>query len=335
MSSLFVVKNLSKEFYLKKGFLNLKKEPLVAVRNVSFQVDYEQTYGVVGESGSGKSTIAKMLVGIYRPSGGQVIYKGEQLSTDELRSSLDLKKEIQILFQDVGSALNPRKTIFKAIEEPLIIHFNLSKKERKSRINELLELVDLPPDYSDNYPTSLSGGQKQRVCIAQKLAVEPSLLLLDEPTSALDVSVQGKIIELLKELQTKFSMAYIFITHDLSLMRHVANETAVMYLGEICEKAPTKMLFSRPLHPYTRTLLSSIPVIYPEEEEAKPGDESMGGEIPSAIDRPEGCNFVSRCKRRDKELCGSDSPELIEIQDEHWVSCHFVNEIVEEFKMAT
>ena len=324
MASLLEVQHLSKSFPIRSGLLGLKRTDLVAVKNVSFAVETGETFGIVGESGSGKSTIGKMIVGIYRATSGKIRYRGTEITPRTLNRSSRLRRDIQMIFQDIGASLNPRRTIKQILETPFAIHG--MRKECPDAIKELLERVDLPSAYLTKRPGSLSGGQRQRVSIARVLAVEPKVLVLDEPTSALDVSVQGKIIELLAALQRDVDIGYIFITHDLSLMRHVATRTGVMYFSEFFEMAPTERLFAQPMHPYTRTLLAAVPVIYDEEEAAKPADESSGGEIPSLVNRPTGCTFHDRCIKKIDGICDREIPELVELTDNHWVACHWAQQ---------
>lgn len=334
MAQLLEVDNLSKDFTLPRGLFGIRRDRLVVVDRVTFSVEEGRTLGIVGESGSGKSTIGKLIVGVHAPSSGAIRFRGAELTTRMLKHDSKCRREIQMIFQDIGSSLNPRKTTKQILEEPFAVHRLGSRRARQTMVSQILEKVDLPRAYLTKRPGSLSGGQRQRVCIARVLAVNPKLLVLDEPTSALDVSVQGKIIDLLTSLQGDLSMGYLFITHDLSLMRHVAEQTAVMYFGQLVEVAETETLFSEPLHPYTRTLLAAVPVIYDEEEAAKPPDESLGGEIPSLLRRPPGCTFHTRCKRSIAGVCDVEAPQLRECNSGHWVSCHWVQAIAEKRAQA-
>ncbi|GAG35994.1 unnamed protein product, partial [marine sediment metagenome] len=243
---------LKKHFVTRQGIVK-------AVDGISFFVEEGETFGLVGESGSGKSTVAYTVVGMYRPTEGKIIYRREDISRETKNRSHTMKKEIQIVFQDPGTSLNPTRSIKQILEMPLKVH-NISKnhKDRIDKIKELLEMVQLPVDYMYKYPSMIGGGEKQMVAIARALATNPSFVLLDEPTSALDVSVQAKLINMLIQFQKKFKLSYLFITHDLSLMRNVASRVAIMYLGKICEIAPSSEFFKNPLHPYTQMLLSSI-----------------------------------------------------------------------------
>ncbi|ELZ30548.1 peptide ABC transporter ATPase [Halosimplex carlsbadense 2-9-1] len=285
--------------------------PVRAVDGVSFEIGRGETLGLIGESGSGKSTIAKTVIGIHEPTGGRIRFQGEDVTPQTRKQLRRLRSEVQMVFQDPTSCLNPRRTIRKSLSVPLQAA-DVPKGQRANRVSELLDRVGLNDEYLAKYPHELSGGQKQRVNIARAIAVEPTLLLLDEPTSALDVSVQAKIIGLLEDLQDELGLTYLFITHDLSLVRNFADETAVMYLGEIQERGPTDRIFERPSHPYTRALLSAIPVTDDAEEAYKPRQEPLEGEIPSPRDVPSGCRFHPRCPHA-TEQCAQHHPEPREV----------------------
>jgi peptide/nickel transport system ATP-binding protein len=299
----------------------VKREPITvkAVDGISFAMLEGETFGLVGESGSGKSTVAYTTIGMYRPTAGQMKFRGRDLFEGKKRRSLALKKEIQIVFQDPGSSLNPRQNIRQILDLPLRIH--RPDDDRKEQIARLLELVELPLEYMHKYPRTLSGGEKQMVAVARALATDPSFVILDEPTSALDVSIRGKIINLLIRLQQEFHLSYLFITHDLSLMRNVASRVAIMYLGKICEIAGADEFFSRPFHPYTQMLLSAIPVLSEEEEKLKPEKIVPTGEIPSPVNLPPGCSFHSRCPMK-MDICSNVDPVMVEVEPEHTVRCH-------------
>jgi peptide/nickel transport system ATP-binding protein len=256
---------------------------------------------------------------MYQPTTGTIYFHGQDLFANSKERSLADKKEIQIVFQDPGSSLNPRRTIKDILDLPLRIH--QPNKDRLHEIVRLLDLVELPPEYMHKYPQMLSGGEKQIVAIARALATNPSLMILDEPTSALDVSVQGKIINLLIRLQNEFNLSFMFITHDLSLMRNVASRVAIMYLGKICEVAEASEFFKNPQHPYTQMLLSSIPVVSEEEEAAKPEKVISTGEIPSPVDVPPGCSFHTRCPYV-MDICKQVDPVVVETQPDHIARCH-------------
>ena len=313
------IEKLKKYFHIGKG----KQGPIYvrAVDGVTLNIKYGETLGLVGESGSGKSTIAFTVVGMYRPTAGQIIFKGKNIGMEASRRSLFLKKEIQIVFQDPGSSLNPRQTIEQILALPFRIHTQTPKKQFREKIVELLERVELSPDYLYKSPSSIGGGEKQMVAIARAMVPNPSLIVLDEPTSALDVSVQAKIINMLIDLQKEMHFAYLFITHDLSLMRNVANRIAIMYLGKICEVAESVTFFEKPLHPYTQMLISSVPVITKEEENLKPKKVISTGEIPSPVNIPTGCSFHLRCSNK-MPICSKVDAEMIEVSPGHIVRCH-------------
>jgi len=308
------VKDLKKHFLTKQGKVR-------AVDGVSFTLAKKETLGLVGESGSGKSTVAYTIMGIYPPTAGRILFQGQDISLEAARRSKSLKKEIQIVFQDPGSSLNPRRTIKQILELPLKVHRISTNQGRSEQVIKLLEMVELPPSYMHKNPQGIGGGERQMVAIARALATNPSFVVLDEPTSALDVSVQAKIIKLLMHLQHDLDLTYLFITHDLSLMRNMASRVAIMYLGKICEVAPTVEFFRNPLHPYTRMLLSSIPVVSEKEEEFKPKKIISKGEIPSPVNVPPGCSFHLRCPER-KDICSRVDPEMIQVKAGHLVRCH-------------
>jgi peptide/nickel transport system ATP-binding protein len=313
------VVDLKKYFRIGKD----KKGPIFvrAVDGVNFSIKYGETLGLVGESGSGKSTIAYTVVGMYRPTSGQVFFKDQSICMEAKRRPLSLKKDIQIVFQDPSSSLNPEQTIEQILSLPLRLHTTTPNRQFKEKMVELLEKVELPSEYLYKFPSSIGGGEKQMVAIARALASNPSLIVLDEPTSALDVSIQAKVINKLMNLQKELNLTYLFITHDLSLMRNVASRIAIMYLGKICEVADTATFFEKPLHPYTQMLISSVPVITEEEEELKPKKVVSIGEIGSPVNPPPGCSFHPRCPYR-MPICSEVDVEMIEVSPGHIVRCH-------------
>lgn len=321
---LLVVKDLVKYFPIRAGIFHRKIAEVKAVEEVSFDIRGGEIFGLVGESGSGKSTVGKTLLGIYKPTEGTVRFKGRDVTTLTKENARFFKKEAQMVFQDPKSSLNPRRSIKSTLEEALIVHkIGRNGREREKMVGGLLEMVELPPSYMYKYPSMLSGGQRQRVAFARALALDPSFIVLDEPTSALDVSVQAKMIRLLQRLQAKRQISYLFISHDLSLMRTMASRTAVMYLGRIYELAPTEELFMNPLYPYTKTLISAVPVVSEEERRMKPEKQSLGGEIPSSINPPRGCAFHPRCSLVER-ICSEQLPDLVEVKHGHFVRCHGV-----------
>ena len=312
------VRQLSKSF-------QVGRDRVQALRGVDFTLRTGQILGLAGESGSGKSTLARILAGSSAASGGQVLLEGRDVSAEKLHDGRWFKQRVQMVFQDPTSSLNPRRTVAQSLEVPLRT-LGLSAAARQARIAELLDLVELGGEYASVFPSVLSGGQKQRVAVARALAIQPRLMVLDEPTSALDVSVQAKIIQLLLRLRQQLDLSYLFISHDLSLMRNVADETAIMYLGRIVEQAPTAELFARPRHPYTRMLLSAIPVVSAQEARLKPAHVPVIGEIPSATHLPSGCTFHTRCPYV-VDACKQVEPELEAVGPAHGARCIRVHEL--------
>lgn len=314
---IMVVKDLKKHFKTAQGVVK-------AVDGISFVINEGETFGLVGESGSGKSTTAFTIMGVYEQTEGDILFKGEPLVRGVKRRPLSLRKDMQMVFQDPGSSLNPRKSIKQIIEQPLKIH-KLYRGKEKERIEELLRMVGLPTEFVDRYPQAVGGGEKQLIAMARALATEPSFIALDEPTSALDVSMQARIINTLLRIQKELNLSYLFITHNLSLMRNVASRIGIMYVGKLFEVAPASEFFHNPLHPYTRMLISSIPVITEEEEKLKPRKVVSRGEIPSPVNIPPGCTFHPRCPEC-KEECSKIEPKMVEVEPGHFVKCHNLGE---------
>ena len=296
-----------------------------AVDGVNFSVREGETLGLVGESGSGKSTVAYVISGIYRPTEGSIRYREHKITKATKKRPRSLKKEIQIVFQDPGSSLNPRRSIKQILGGPIKVYANRRGTKWSDTVVELLKMVGLPIDYMHKYPRELGGGEKQMVAVARALATNPSFVVLDEPTSALDVSVQANVISSLMDLQKEFNLTYLFITHDLSLMRNMATSVAIMYLGKLCEVASTQDFFQNPLHPYTRMLLSSIPTVSDEEEALKPKTIRSRGEIPSPINVPPGCSFHLRCPEK-KGICTEVDPIMVDMDGARSVRCHLYTE---------
>ena len=314
------VTNLKKFFPVKKSFLNLSKEKVYvqAVNDISFNLYKGETYGLVGESGCGKSTTGRTVLKLTDPTEGEAIYDGKDifsLSESELRK---VRKDIQMVFQDPYSSLNPRKRIGATLEEPLVIHKIGTAQERTEIVMNILDTVGLQVEHYYRYPHEFSGGQRQRIGLARALIVNPKILIMDEPVSALDVSIQSQVLNLLKKLQKELSLSYLFISHDMSVIRHISDRIGVMYLGRMAEEAPTDALFAEPLHPYTQALLSAVPV---PKLEAKKDRVILKGELPSPINPPSGCVFHTRCPFAE-ERCKVEIPELKEIKPEHFVACH-------------
>jgi len=309
------IENLVKHFPTKRGIVR-------AVDDISLVIAEGETLGLVGESGSGKTTTAQCVVGTYPPTSGQIAFEGAPIGVMFNRRDKELKRKIRIVFQDPGSSLNPKRTIKQILSVPLKVHGMGTERERLAMMNQLLEMVELPPtEYLYKHPQAIGGGEKQMVAIARALATNPRFVVLDEPTSALDVSVQGKIINLLIRLAEELDLTYLFITHDLSLMRNVATRVAIMYLGKLCEIARTDEFFRLPMHPYTKMLLSSIPVVTDEEESLKPKKIVSQGEIPSPVNIPPGCSFHLRCPEK-IPICSQMDPEMRPLGEEHVVRCH-------------
>ncbi|MCL2392151.1 MAG: ABC transporter ATP-binding protein [Oscillospiraceae bacterium] len=313
------VENLCKTFKTNFG-------TLLAVDNVDFTINKGEVFGLVGESGSGKSTIGSMLVGMYNATSGTALYRQEHnIGIKHSERSKWLKQDIQLVFQDPGSSLNPRKSVRQILGVPIDLFSGekLTYQERNHRIEASLARIGLPPEYLDKYPRSIGGGEKQLICVARALSANPSFIVLDEPTSALDVSIQAKITNKLLELQQKDNLSYLFITHNLCLVRNICDRIAIMYLGKICEMAPTQSFFNNPLHPYTQMLLASIPVLAEEEEKLKPQRIRSTGEIPSPLNKPKGCSFHPRCPHKN-DICTQIEPQMAELSPNHFVSCHLL-----------
>jgi len=309
---------------LKKYFRISRKSVLKAVDDVSFSIKKGETLGLVGESGCGKSTCGRTVVGLYDATGGSVLYKGKDVHRLKKDEKLQFKKNAQYIFQDPYASLDPRMTIGDIIGEGMDVHqMHSNEKERTARIHELLELVGLNPEHAVRYPHELSGGQRQRVGIARALAVEPEFIVCDEPISALDVSIQAQIVNLLIELQENLDLTYLFISHDLSMVKHISNRVAVMYLGVIVELASSEELYKNALHPYTKALMSAIPVPDPDVESSRERI-ILPGDVPSPINPPPGCKFQGRCKYA-MPICKEKTPELVDQGDGHFVACYLHN----------
>ena len=311
------VQNLTKFFTTPAGQLH-------AVDGVSFKIEEGKTLGIVGESGCGKSTTGRTILKLLEPTGGKIIFDGKDITSYSRKQMRPLRQEMQMVFQDPFSSLDPRQTVMQLISEPIIEHKLLkSKKDIENRTLELMETVGLAERYINVYPHELDGGRRQRIGIARALAVNPKLIVCDEPVSALDVSIQAQILNLLKELQEKMGLTYIFITHDLSVVKYFSDDIAVMYLGQMVEKAPSDVLFANPVHPYTKALLSAIPL--PIVGKEKPKRQLIKGEITSPVNLPDECRFMKRCDFA-ADCCKKCNPQLHEIEPGHFVACTRVTE---------
>ncbi|MEN0661179.1 dipeptide ABC transporter ATP-binding protein [Caldifermentibacillus hisashii] len=314
------IKGLKTFYPIKKGILKRTKAYVKAVNDIDITIYEGETLGVVGESGCGKSTLGRTVLGLERKTGGNIRFRGEEIGNLSDSQLKKYKKHMQMIFQDPFASLDPRQRIGDALEEVFIIHTNLSKNERVQRVKELLVEVGLKKEYYDRFPHEFSGGQRQRIGIARAIALNPSLVICDEAVSALDVSVQAQIIKLLLELQEKHHLTYMFISHDLSVVRHISDRVLVMYLGTTAELGTSDQIYRNPLHPYTKALLSSIPRPIPGKNKER---IKLEGEIPSASNYPTGCPFHTRCPLA-TEQCKVTRPEWREIEDGHFVACHEV-----------
>ncbi len=317
------VENLSKFFPITGGLLSIKNVGYVkAVDNVSFSIKKGETLGLVGESGCGKTTVGRTILRLYQPTSGHIYYKGKDLAAVKEAHLRQYRRNMQNIFQDPYASLNPRLTVGNTVIEPLDVHSVGSRKERLEWVQELFQMVGLNPNLMDRYPHEFSGGQRQRVGIARAIALHPEFIVCDEPISALDVSIQAQVVNLLEELQDRFGLTYLFIAHDLSMVRHISDRAAVMYLGKTVELAGRDELYNNALHPYTQALLSAVPIPDPIKER-KRERIVLKGDVPSPANPPSGCRFHQRCRLM-MEKCKEIEPEWRELKPGHWVSCHAV-----------
>jgi oligopeptide/dipeptide ABC transporter ATP-binding protein len=319
--SLLEVKDLAKHYPVRRGIVLAKQVGLVrAVDGVSFAIERGETLALVGESGCGKSTTARLVLRLIEPTAGHVTFDGQHIEGAALRT---LRRRVQVVFQDPYASLNPRLRIGATIAEPMEVHGIGDAASRAARVKELLGLVGLAPYHAERYPHEFSGGQRQRIGIARALSVQPDLIVCDEPVSALDVSIQAQVVNLLKDLQQRFGLSYLFIAHDLAVVRHMADRVAVMYLGQIVETAPKRALFATPRHPYTRALLSAIP--HPDPRR-RGGVRPVGGDVPSPMNPPPGCRFHTRCTFA-ADRCRTEEPALRHLAPGHAAACHFAESL--------
>jgi len=320
---LLKVNNLKMHFPIYRGVFQRQVGAVHAVDGVSFEIKRGETLGLVGESGCGKSTTGRTILQLYKPTAGEVLFEGTDLVTLKAEEMRWMRREMQMIFQDPYASLNPRMTVSEIVGEPLIVHNVVSAREVEDRVAHLLDLVGLNSGFAGRYPHEFSGGQRQRIGIARALALQPSLVICDEPISALDVSIQAQVVNLLEELQQQFNLTYLFIAHDLSMVRHISKRVAVMYLGVIMELADRDDLYLEPLHPYTQALLSAVPIPDPIAD-ANRKRIILEGDVPSPVNPPSGCRFRTRCPIAET-VCAELRPEFREVRPGHFVACHMVS----------
>ncbi|MGH2447901.1 MAG: ABC transporter ATP-binding protein [Chloroflexota bacterium] len=311
------------DFPIKGGFLGRQVGAVHAVNDVNLKVFPGETLGLVGESGSGKTTLGRALLRLVPTTAGEIVFQGKDITKMSQGKVRPMRQDMQMIFQDPFGSLDPRKTVFQIVAEPLVNFHKGNKREQKAEVQELLKVVGLNPDHINRYPHEFSGGQRQRVGIARALALRPRIVIADEPVSALDVSIQAQILNLLEKLQDEFNLTYLFIAHNLSVVRHVSDRVAVMYLGNLVESAPSDSLYAHPLHPYTQALMSAIPLADPARERAKQRI-ILQGDIPSPVNPPSGCVFHTRCFKA-QPICSQVSPTFEEKMPNHWAACHFAD----------
>lgn len=318
---LLQVENLKKYFPIRAGVFQKQVGEVKAVDGLSFFVKKGETLGIVGESGCGKSTTGRLIMRLIEPSDGKIIFDNQDITKLSMNEMRKLRRELQMVFQDPYASLNPRQTVEEILEEPLIVHKIGEAHERKKMVQEMLQVVGLSSYHAKRYPHQFSGGQRQRIGIARALMTRPKLIIADEPVSALDVSIQSQVLNLLEDLQKEFNLTYIFIAHDLGVVRHISDRVAVMYLGRMVELTCSENLYSKPLHPYTKALLAAVPI--PDPDFVKT-DTLLTGDIPSPSNPPKGCAFHTRCSEC-MDICKTERPEFKEVEQGHYVACHLYN----------
>lgn len=321
---LLQVRDLKKHFPIYRGVFQRQVGAVRAVDGVSFDVYQGETLGLVGESGCGKSTTGRTILQLYKPTAGSVVFDGVDLVSIKAEEMRKMRRKMQMIFQDPYASLNPRMTVGDIISEPLLVHNVATPQKAQERVKDLLNQVNLNPAFASRYPHEFSGGQRQRIGIARALALQPSFIICDEPISALDVSIQAQVVNLLEDLQKQFGLTYLFIAHDLSMVRHISDRIAVMYLGIVVELADRNTLYNEPLHPYSQALLSAVPIPDPLLEE-KRQRVILEGDVPSPANPPSGCRFRTRCPIAEKGLCDVTQPEFREVKPGHFVACHKVS----------
>lgn len=321
------VRNLKKYFPVTGGLFFSKTKEVKAVDGVSFDIYQKETLGLVGETGCGKTTVGRTMLHLYEPTAGDILFDGVDLNSLGERELRHTRRKMQMIFQDPYASLNPRMTVGSIVGAPLDVHTKQNRKTKQARVQELLDIVGLNPDFVNRYPHEFSGGQRQRIGIARALALNPEFVVCDEPISSLDVSIQAQVVNLLEELQKRLGLTYLFIAHDLSMVRHISDRMAVMYLGKVVELADRDEIFLNSLHPYTQALMSAVPVPDPDLAEKK-DRIILDGDIPNPSNPPVGCNFNTRCPVA-KEICFTDEPEYREEKENHWLACHFPQKLQE------
>jgi oligopeptide transport system ATP-binding protein len=320
---LLETKDVLKYYPITGGIFLRQIASVKAVDGVSLKILPGETLGLVGESGCGKSTLGRLILRLEEPTHGDILFEGKSILGYDAKQMRALRREMQIIFQDPFSSLNPRKSVAHIVGEPLFVHGMTDRREREARVLELLQVVGLMREHMRRYPHQFSGGQRQRIGVARALALNPKLIICDEPVSALDVSIRGQVINLLQDLQEEFGLTYLFISHDLSVVEHISDRVAVMYLGKLVELADSKTLYKSPLHPYTQALLSAAPIPDPKHKRKR---VILSGDVPSPIDPPSGCRFHTRCLYA-KDVCSQKEPSFREVRENHLTACHFAEEI--------